>query len=863
MGCPVISPAGLMAFLRRYMQANLVLQGRPRALLDSAGTPIGRIESLTLAAGFVTVTGQCRGGEIALDLAEMSARAQIAGAQAGFRLTLPWPPDLSMRHARLQLTPAAAPSQALDLPHPFVPMLRQGLRLMRTLAQFLPDYWRWLRHGDLRARGRIKDVLGFGPCRPGGPLHADLHALLPAGTGQARPARPDPEPETEPETGPDTGPETGPDTGPDTGPATIVLPVFNALDLLRACLARLERTEGAWHLIVIEDCSTDPALRPWLRDWVARQPDGRVTLIEAPENRGFIASVNAAFAEILRRPAAQTGPVVLLNSDALVPPGWLSRLLAPLLADSRVASVTPFSNDAEIFSVPAICARQSLAPGQALRIDALAARLPAALRCHEAPTGVGFCMALSRAFLEQVPRFDPAFGRGYGEEVDWCRRTRARGGRHLGHAGLFVEHRGGASFGSEEKRRLIARNNAEITRRYPGYDRAVQDFILADPLRSARMALALAWAGSTVPAGQGVPVYLAHAMGGGAEHWLAARIATDAQAGQGAVVLRVGGPQRWQLEVHGAGGAVSGWSDDFEVIRALLALLPARAIFYSCGVGDSDPFSLPGHLLALHQGDQDRIEVLLHDYFPVSPAFTLLDRQGRYRGLPAGDDPDHCTRRPDGSLVTLADWQAEWGRLMARAARLRCFCPYSADLLARVWPDLADRIRMIPHTLIMPEAAALPAPRVAAAQPEGPEGSVHVAVLGNIAPHKGAALVQRLARMPARARGFEMMLLGNIDLAYPLPLGFRVHGDYRPEDIPRLLRHYRITHWLIPSVWPETFSFTTHEALATGLPVLAFDIGAQGDAVAAAANGHLLAYDPDADLAARILAALRRREISH
>lgn len=820
----MISPAGLVAFLRRYMRANLVLHGRPRDLRDAAGTRIGRIESLTLAAGFVTVTGHCRGGEISLELADMVARTQIGGAQGAFRLTLPWPPGLSTRQPDLQINPAAAPPQPLELPHPFLPVLRQSLTLMRTVIRSVPDLRRWLRDGDLRARSRIKDLLGFGSRRPGGPLDPDLGAI-PASAGRGG--------------------------MPPSGPVTIVLPVFNALDLLRDCLARLAQTEGAWHLVVIEDGSTDPALRPWLCDWVASQPEGRVTLIEAPENRGFIASVNAAFAEILRRPAAQTGPVVLLNSDALVPPGWLPRLLAPLLADPGVASVTPCSNDAEIFSVPVICARQPLAQGQALRIDAMAARLPATLHCHEAPTGVGFCMALSRSFLEQVPRFDPAFGRGYGEEVDWCRKTRALGGRHLGHAGLFVEHRGGASFGSEEKRRLILRNNAEIARRYPGYDREVQDFILADPMRSARMALALAWAGSTLQAGgPGVPVYLAHAMGGGAEHWLAARIATDAQAGQGSVVLRVGGAQRWQLEVHGLGGAVTGWSEDFALIRALLALLPARSIIYSCGVGDSDPFSLPGHLLALHQGDQDRIEILLHDYFPVSPSFTLLDRHGRYRGLPAGDDPDHRTRRPDGREVTLAEWQAEWGRLMARADRLRCFCPYSADLLARIWPELAERIHMIPHKLTMP--AAPPAP--VGSRHEGP---VHVAVLGNIAPHKGAGLVQRLARMPAGQRGFRMMLLGNIDPAYPLPLGFSVHGDYRPEDIRRLMRHYRITHWLIPSVWPETFSFTTHEALATGLPVLAFDIGAQGDAVRAASNGQALAYDPEADLAAYIVAALR------
>jgi glycosyltransferase involved in cell wall biosynthesis len=59
-----------------------------------------------------------------------------------------------------------------------------------------------------------------------------------------------------------------------------------------------------------------------------------------------------------------------------------------------------------------------------------------------------------------------------------------------------------------------------------------------------------------------------------------------------------------------------------------------------------------------------------------------------------------------------------------------------------------------------------------------------------------------------------------------------------------LAARYGITHWLIPSVWPETFSYTVHECLATGLPTVAFDLGAQGDAVQSAPNGILIAAEP-------------------
>ena len=90
-----------------------------------------------------------------------------------------------------------------------------------------------------------------------------------------------------------------------------------------------------------------------------------------------------------------------------------------------------------------------------------------------------------------------------------------------------------------------------------------------------------------------------------------------------------------------------------------------------------------------------------------------------------------------------------------------------------------------------------------------------------------------------------------------------IHGVCAPEDIPHLVARYGITHWLIPSIWPETFSFTTHECLATGRPTMAFDLGAQGDAVRAAENGILMPWPAASEkrqpeeLACLMLAALR------
>ena len=78
-----------------------------------------------------------------------------------------------------------------------------------------------------------------------------------------------------------------------------------------------------------------------------------------------------------------------------------------------------------------------------------ACRAANAGRSVELPTTVGFCMYIRRAALADVGLFDAeTFGRGYGEENDFCLRASARGWRHLLACDTFVYHEGAVSFGA-------------------------------------------------------------------------------------------------------------------------------------------------------------------------------------------------------------------------------------------------------------------------------------------------------------------------------------------------------------------------------------------------------------------------------
>lgn len=814
-----------------YMEQHLDLVLPGCVLRNDQGTKLGYLEELRLHQGRLYLCGWTLASSVSIQLGatqisrspqeERDDVAQALGCDrhVGFRVSLPFDEgplllDLDMGHEYVRISYDMRVKASRKKAE-----LRLEWRFWRETLPLLPMIMRGLWQGDTDLTRRIKASLRLGPVESESVLEA---GFLRQESGAPQQGLKEPMRDVQ------------------QAPITVILPIYNAFDLLPEVLSRvIAHTDLPFRLILIEDRSPDKRVLPWLRDWVTlhqEQDQGRIQieLIENPNNLGFIGAVNLGFAraqESLQSGSdTDKGPVILLNSDAMVPAGWASRLVAPF-EDPSVASVTPLSNDAEIFTAPVICARHDLVHGQGDAIDAdLRVRVSTEAPKVKAPTGVGFCMALSRDWLARIGEFDTSFGRGYGEEVDWCRRADALGGSNVVVPGLFVEHRGGASFG-DEKLALVQKHNGIIAARYPGYDRLVQEFIRTDPLITARLVAALAWA-DTLPDLDMIPVYIAHSMGGGAENYLQERIRTDKVS----IVLRLGGMHRCRIEMTTPHGRLVANSEHLELIVQLLAPVRKRRIIYSCGVGDPDLSVLPGFIHDLANGAA--LEILFHDYLPVSPSYTLLDKDGVYRGLPHPMQPDsaHQYRRPDGHKISLAAWQAAWREVITLSERVQVFSNSSAEIVAQVFPQATGKLRVTPHRPTQ-KIPILPSPETE---------RVVIAALGAIGPQKGAAVLSALSTLLAGRDDMCLVMIGRIAPGYPLASGTPVHGAYAIEDIPLLAARYDVTHWLIPSVWPETFSYTVHECLATGLPTLAFDLGAQGDAVRLAENGILLPWQQGA-----------------
>jgi GT2 family glycosyltransferase len=608
--------------------------------------------------------------------------------------------------------------------------------------------------------------------------------------------------------------------------ARVIIPVHGQRAHALACINAVLATIAPPHrLIVVDDASPDATLREALDHLAAR---GQLTLLRNERNLGFAGAVNCG----LR--AAAGFDVVLLNSDTIVPPGWLDRLRAAAHGATDIGTVTPFSNDASILSYPDKGAANP-APDRAgtIRMDARARRALGETLI-DIPVGVGFCLYIRRDCLNAAGALrDGLFAQGYGEENDFCLRARALGWRHVALPGLFVAHIGGRSFNLAATH-LRARNAEALERSHPGYHKFVSDFLAGDPLRETRRTLDLErWRHATKP--RDSVILITHREGGGVEQRIQAAVATHRDAGREVIILRPaddGGVRVIDPATPEAyPNLVYRLPAEFPALRRLLRHRRPVLVEAHHFLGHHDLLhDLPTRLGVPH-------EVFVHDYGWFCPRVVLVDGRNRYCGEPEISVCEDCIAdhgRLDLRQGSVAALHTLSSRLLASARAVVAPSRDTAERMRRHFPGLSPVIR--PHA----DDSAIPA-RLRRPRRANERGLV--AVLGAIGVHKGYDVLLACAR-DARDRdlNLEFVVIGKtIDDPRLLDTG-RVYitGSYDAVDVVPLILAQRADLAFLPSIAPETWCMGLGELWQAGLTVAAFDLGAPAERIRMSGRGFTL-----------------------
>jgi GT2 family glycosyltransferase/glycosyltransferase involved in cell wall biosynthesis len=579
----------------------------------------------------------------------------------------------------------------------------------------------------------------------------------------------------------------------------IVIPVYRGLAETRACLESLFASDNTARITVtvINDATPEPELAAYLETLAGQK---QIHLIEHQSNKGFVASVNEGMS------IHPESDVLLLNSDTEVFGNWLDRLAAHAYS-GRVASVTPFSNNATICSYPKFCENNTLPP------DTSAADLDLALFTANAgrrvviPTAVGFCMYIRRDALDDVGLFDEAtFGRGYGEENDFCMRALYRGWSNLLAADTFVYHAGAVSFGPATGPQQQAMK--ALLGKHPRYMDHVSWHFQINPANAYRIAATLY---RLLHTGLPVRLNILHSLGGGTtEHARKLERLTLPHVAWVNLEPAAEGDLRFYCERPGFEFSVTLETiHDRPLLLEMLRYLRLNRIHVHHIIG------LPLDVRPLIRELGVPYDVTLHDYYFICPRINLKDDAGRYCGE-AFCRCEEAASNGNGQF-DLFSWRAVHGAFLSAAARVIAPSADAAERIQRYFPWL----NVIPawHE----QNAASVAPRLVA---EGE--SLKVAVLGAMALHKGFANLRDCVNLAAEtAAPVEFIHIGGFNSeTSSTPHQIVSTGGYWAKDLPGLLQEHAPHLVWFPCTWPETFSYTLSACLEAGLPVAVPDLGA-------------------------------------
>lgn len=250
----------------------------------------------------------------------------------------------------------------------------------------------------------------------------------------------------------------------------VVVPIYNSLHHVRSCLKSIvANVTGDVHLYVVDDGSQS-FVSDQVRVLLAREAPGWSTLIKNEKNMGYLRSANRGGM------AGHGDYIVFVNSDTVVPPGFLEKVEQGL-SSAKIGVLSAVSNWANwsrvCWAIPSGHNVYSIN-------EALSASGAGIIDINNAS---GFFFATPRWLFEEVGGFDEIYGAGYWEEADYCMKVLSRELRVVIDSSLFVYHHGWGTFKEEGRNENMNRNKAVFMSRWGDmYERLICAFRECHPI---------------------------------------------------------------------------------------------------------------------------------------------------------------------------------------------------------------------------------------------------------------------------------------------------------------------------------------------------------------------------------------------
>ena len=580
-------------------------------------------------------------------------------------------------------------------------------------------------------------------------------------------------------------------------------------------------------------------------------PSSQQAAVAKPRAVRFACSLSSTqFVEGLRRTAAENpGCDVLLLAEGAILPALIEERLRKAAYDRpQIAAAIPLCDVSALYSLVE-AGRRPVAARDAVLVDRSAYCM--GLRAYyEVPRIHPVCAYVRRDALE--PCLAALSGAGPQEALDQLARAWTAQGR----ACVLVDY---AYVGFE----------GDIPAAVGSLERVEeQAFSRHHPMAALRRSLEAAMREGLPPVStpgldsRPVQLHVMHYWGGGLDRW----VRDFGRAGDSRVNLvlstyRIGenGGQRVVLYSDPAAQVpVRTWDIARAIRSSVTSSLEYRAILEQV-VREFDVEAVLVSSLIGHSLDALALPVktivVCHDYYPICQAINP-QFHGTCQRCTASDLAE-CARVNPLNRIFVDQTSPEWHEMRTRYVdrlldnHVEMVVPTRSveATLKRLEPRLAAvPMHVIPHGVDMEASPVVPAPRE-------PGDTLKLVVLGRLSLHKGMELLREAAAGLAPHAEVTIVGGGGNGVKLAAACGWKCIEKYSLDELPAIMAEIAPHAAILPSIVPETFSYTLSELWALGVPPIATALGSFAERIADGETGFL--FQPNAAALVHCVARLR------
>ncbi len=633
----------------------------------------------------------------------------------------------------------------------------------------------------------------------------------------------------------------------------IIVPIYNAFEYTQECIKSvLKHTDLSLNrLVLINDKSPDEKILPMLLKYKSENSDKNIEVVDNEENLGFVKTVNKGM-------LLSESDVILLNSDTEVTKNWIEKITACAYSNEYIATVTPLTNNGTIASVPNFGIDNELPKNMSLDEYSQMIENISAHRYPQLTTGNGFCLFIKRSVIDEIGVFDDeTFGKGYGEENDFCYRALDYGYSHVLCDDTFIYHKGTQSFKKENltasRAALIDKHMALLKAKYPLYVNKTDLFLAINPLKDIQENIDL----NIALYKKKKILYLVNewetdmVMTGGTSLHLKDIILANNKNNIASLVLA---PDKFDLSRFKLYLYTDSYAREIANYKTDINQYSQIAYTNNCCIKMLENIfeSFKIDILHVHHflfQSFDAIDiakkynvysvVTLHDLYMICPSINKVYKD-KYCEYDSSSNCKDCLKKRYGlGNDIIENWQKTCKNVLSKFDLRIVPSENTQKLFKAIYPELDFEV--VEHGVEIIDVSCV--------KPVKANGCFNVAFVGAMAIHKGGNILKELKNKNV-GKDIKIHLFGKSEIPalYKSNANYINHGPYSRGELPKLLIENGIDLVCIFATWPETYSYTLTECYMAHIPILTFDLGAVGDRVKKDGLGWTIEFTANSDI---------------